>query len=193
MIVAQLNQQIMATGAQHFAVYGRSKHIHSIYKKMQRKNVSLDEIYDATAVRVLVDTVPQCYEVLGMVHNLWEQIPAEFDDYIINPKPNGYQSLHTAVIGPEGRAFEVQIRTFLMHIPLKWALQRIGSIKKVACNKKKVMSAKLSGYVMYWHGIKKWQQTKVLRKISPLNFLKIGSMCSLLVGMYNIYRMELLP
>lgn len=115
LIVAQLNQQIKASGAHHFAVYGRSKHIHSIYKKMKRKNVSLDEIYDATAVRILVDTEAQCYEVLGMVHTLWKQIPAEFDDYIFNPKPNGYQSLHTAVEGPEGRAFEVQIRTFQMH------------------------------------------------------------------------------
>lgn len=114
-IVGQLNEQIQESGIKHFAVYGRSKHIHSIYKKMTRKNVSLDEIYDATAVRVLVDTQPQCYEVLSMVHTLWEQIPAEFDDYIINPKPNGYQSLHTAVAGPEGRVFEVQIRTFQMH------------------------------------------------------------------------------
>lgn len=114
-IVEDLNTQIKNTGAQHFAVYGRSKHIHSIYKKMQRKNVSLEEIYDATAVRVLVDTQQQCYEVLGMVHTLWTQIPAEFDDYIFNPKPNGYQSLHTAVEGPQGRVFEVQIRTFQMH------------------------------------------------------------------------------
>lgn len=114
-IVAQLNEQIKACGAEHFAVYGRSKHIHSIYKKMQRKNVPLDEIYDATAVRVLVDTEAQCYEVLGMVHTLWKQIPVEFDDYIFNPKPNGYQSLHTAVEGPDGRVFEVQIRTFHMH------------------------------------------------------------------------------
>ncbi len=104
-IVEQLNQQIQATGAQHFAVYGRSKHIHSIAKKMKRKNVSLDEIYDATAVRILVDTKAQCYEVLGMVHSLWKQIPAEFDDYIANSKSNGYQSLHTAVEGPEGRVF----------------------------------------------------------------------------------------
>lgn len=114
-IVAQLNQQIKQSGIEHFAVYGRSKHIHSIYKKMTRKNVALDEIYDATAVRVLVTTEPQCYEVLGMVHTLWRQIPAEFDDYIFNPKANGYQSLHTAVEGPEGRVFEVQIRTFHMH------------------------------------------------------------------------------
>jgi GTP pyrophosphokinase len=114
-IVEELNKQIKDYGATHFAVYGRSKHIHSIYKKMTRKNVSLDEIYDATAVRILVDTVDQCYDVLGMVHSLWKQVPVEFDDYIINPKPNGYQSLHTAVEGPEGRVFEVQIRTFQMH------------------------------------------------------------------------------
>ncbi|KTC89228.1 MULTISPECIES: GTP diphosphokinase [Legionella] len=115
LIVAELNKQIQATGAHHFAVYGRSKHIHSIYRKMKRKNVSLDEIYDATAVRVLVETKEQCYEVLGMVHSLWKQVPIEFDDYIIHPKPNGYQSLHTAVEGPEKRVFEVQIRTFQMH------------------------------------------------------------------------------
>ncbi|MDP3270162.1 MAG: GTP diphosphokinase [Legionella sp.] len=115
LIVEQLNHQIQASGIHHCAVYGRSKHIHSIYKKMKRKNVSLDEIYDATAVRILVDTEEECYEVLGMVHTLWQQIPAEFDDYIINPKNNGYQSLHTAVESPEGRAFEIQIRTFQMH------------------------------------------------------------------------------
>lgn len=114
-IVEELNKQIKATGANHFAVYGRSKHIHSIHRKMQRKNVSIEEIYDATAVRVLVETKEQCYEVLGMVHTLWKQVPVEFDDYIINPKPNGYQSLHTAVEGPENRVFEVQIRTFQMH------------------------------------------------------------------------------
>lgn len=114
-IVAELNRQIAATGAKHFAVYGRSKHIHSIYKKMKRKNVSLEEIYDATAVRILVETKEQCYDVLSMVHSLWKQVPAEFDDYISNPKSNGYQSLHTAVEGPEGRVFEVQIRTFKMH------------------------------------------------------------------------------
>jgi GTP pyrophosphokinase len=115
LIVSELNAQISAAEIHHFAVYGRSKHIHSIYKKMKRKNVSLDEIYDATAVRVLVETKEQCYEVLGIVHSLWKQIPAEYDDYITQPKLNGYQSLHTAVYGPEERAFEVQIRTFHMH------------------------------------------------------------------------------
>ena len=115
LIVDELNRVMTMMGVPHFAVYGRSKHIHSIYRKMTRKGVSLDEIYDATAVRILVESKEQCYEVLGLVHSLWRQVPAEFDDYIVNPKSNGYRSLHTAVIGPEDRVFEVQIRTFQMH------------------------------------------------------------------------------
>lgn len=114
-IVNELNTQIKAMGFEHFDVYGRSKHIHSIYRKMLRKNVSLDEIYDATAVRILLDSKAQCYDVLGLVHSLWKPVSIEFDDYIVNPKPNGYQSLHTAVESSEGRVFEVQIRTFEMH------------------------------------------------------------------------------
>ncbi|MFJ1267529.1 GTP diphosphokinase [Legionella lytica] len=141
-IVEQLNEQIKNSGIEHFAVYGRSKHIHSIYKKMTRKNVALDEIYDATAVRVLVETDHQCYEVLGMVHTLWKQIPAEFDDYIINPKENGYQSLHTAVECPEGRVFEVQIRTFHMHdlaemgVAAHWKYKEGGAPRKESHERK---------------------------------------------------------
>lgn len=153
MIVGQLNQQIKATGAQHFAVYGRSKHIHSIYKKMTRKNVSLDEIYDATAVRVLVDTEAQCYEVLGMVHTLWKQIPAEFDDYIFNPKPNGYQSLHTAVEGPEGRVFEVQIRTFHMHDLAEMGVAAHWKYKEGGVQQKESHERKIEWLrdVLAWH------------------------------------------
>ena len=115
LVVEDLKVLIESIPISHFSVYGRSKHIHSIYRKMVRKNVDLDEIYDATAVRILVDTETECYQVLSAVHALWHPISAEFDDYIANPKPNGYRSLHTAVRGPEGRAFEVQIRTFEMH------------------------------------------------------------------------------
>lgn len=114
-IVAELEQEIPQVGVSHFAVYGRAKHIHSIYRKMTRKNVALDEIYDATAVRILVETKEECYAVLSLVHTLWHQVVAEFDDYIVNVKPNGYQSLHTAVSTAEGRVFEVQIRTYQMH------------------------------------------------------------------------------
>ncbi len=96
-------------------ISGRPKHIYSIWKKMQRKRVDFSRIFDVRAVRVLVRTVPQCYEVLGMVHGAWQPVPGEFDDYIAHPKPNGYRSLHTAVIGEDGKPLEVQIRTFEMH------------------------------------------------------------------------------
>ncbi|MCC5014988.1 MULTISPECIES: GTP diphosphokinase [unclassified Legionella] len=152
-IVEELNKQIKATGAHHFAVYGRSKHIHSIYRKMKRKNVSLDEIYDATAVRVLVESKEQCYEVLGMVHTLWKQVPVEFDDYIINPKPNGYQSLHTAVEGPEGRVFEVQIRTFQMHDLAEMGVAAHWKYKEGAVQQKESHERKIEWLrdVLAWH------------------------------------------
>jgi GTP pyrophosphokinase len=96
-------------------VIGRPKHIYSIWRKMQRKGLDFHELFDVRAVRVLVDDVPACYSVLGLVHHLWQPIPGEFDDYITTPKGNNYQSLHTAVVGPEGKAVEVQIRTREMH------------------------------------------------------------------------------
>lgn len=114
-IVETLNQYLKKMNIEHFAVYGRSKHIHSLYRKMMRKSVPLNQIYDATAVRILVDSETQCYEVMDLVHHLWPPVLKEFDDYIMKPKSNGYQSLHTAVQGPESRIFEVQIRTFQMH------------------------------------------------------------------------------
>ena len=96
-------------------VTGRPKHIYSIWNKMQKKNLDFEQVYDVRAVRVLVDTVAQCYEVLGMAHSLWRPVPGEFDDYIAHPKPNGYQSLHTAVVGEDGRPLEIQVRTRDMH------------------------------------------------------------------------------
>jgi len=96
-------------------VTGRAKHIFSIWKKMQHKHVGYHEIYDIRAIRIVVSDIKQCYAVLGIVHGLWQHIPKEFDDYIANPKENGYQSLHTAVIGPQGKTIEVQIRTTKMH------------------------------------------------------------------------------
>jgi GTP pyrophosphokinase len=96
-------------------VMGRPKHIASIINKMRRKDLGFEQLYDIRAVRVLVEKEPDCYAVLGIVHNLWQPIPSEFDDYISHPKSNDYRSLHTAVIGPEGKALEVQIRTFDMH------------------------------------------------------------------------------
>lgn len=96
-------------------IKGRVKHIYSIWRKMQEKGIGFSQVYDVRAVRILVNTVHECYLVLGLVHGLWRAIPNEFDDYIANPKPNGYRSLHTAVIGPQGKVMEVQIRTHWMN------------------------------------------------------------------------------
>lgn len=96
-------------------IAGRPKHIYSIWKKMQRKNVPFSELYDIRAIRVLVKDIPSCYTVLGIVHQLWPSIPSEYDDYIAHPKGNDYRSLHTAVLGPDNRTLEIQIRTPQMH------------------------------------------------------------------------------
>lgn len=96
-------------------ISGRAKHIYSIFRKMRSKHVGLDEVYDVRAVRILVPDTAQCYSTLGVVHTQWQHIPSEFDDYIAAPKENGYRSIHTAVMGPDGKTLEVQIRTHEMH------------------------------------------------------------------------------
>ncbi|MCB1690273.1 MAG: GTP diphosphokinase [Halioglobus sp.] len=109
-VTAQLTEVLQSAGLQ-FKIAGRAKHIYSIWRKMQRKGIGFSQVYDIRAVRILVPEIKDCYATLGLVHSLWHNIPNEFDDYIANPKENGYRSLHTAVVGPEGKALEVQIRT----------------------------------------------------------------------------------
>ncbi|MBC8068461.1 MAG: bifunctional (p)ppGpp synthetase/guanosine-3',5'-bis(diphosphate) 3'-pyrophosphohydrolase, partial [Deltaproteobacteria bacterium] len=113
-VIAMLREKLAEAGIVG-RVSGRPKHIYSIYKKMQRKQLGYEQIYDVSAVRVIVDRLEDCYAVLGMVHGQWTPIAGEFDDYIARPKGNDYRSLHTAVVGPDGKPLEVQIRTVEMH------------------------------------------------------------------------------
>jgi GTP pyrophosphokinase len=114
-VIRKLREALQAHGIKKATITGRPKHIYSIYKKMSRKEVPLEQIYDVRAVRVIVNTPIECYQVLGVVHNLWRPIPGEFDDYIAAPKDNFYRSLHTAVVDSRGKTVEVQIRTWEMH------------------------------------------------------------------------------
>jgi len=113
-VIAQLHTELEGMGIAA-AIQGRPKHIYSIWRKMRGKNVAFERLYDIRAVRVIVRNVRECYTVLGVVHDLWTPVEGEFDDYIAQPKPNDYKSLHTAVVGPEGKTLEVQIRTDEMH------------------------------------------------------------------------------
>ncbi|MFH8135619.1 GTP diphosphokinase [Pantoea osteomyelitidis] len=105
----------MTTEGVRAEVYGRPKHIYSIWRKMQKKSLAFDELFDVRAVRIVADRLQDCYGALGIVHTLYRHLPDEFDDYVANPKPNGYQSIHTVVLGPQGKTVEIQIRTRQMH------------------------------------------------------------------------------
>ena len=113
-IQEKITQRLSAMGI-HNSTYGRIKHVYSIYRKMEQQDKTLDELYDIYAFRVIVDSIPNCYNVLGHIHDLFNLVPGRFKDYISTPKPNMYQSLHTTVIGNQGIPFEVQIRTWEMH------------------------------------------------------------------------------
>ncbi|WP_337841768.1 GTP diphosphokinase [Rheinheimera sp.] len=112
--VAAVQDKMTQAGIQA-EVYGRPKHIYSIWKKMQKKHLAFDQLYDIRAVRLVTERVQDCYAALGIVHTSWRHLPKEFDDYIATPKQNGYQSIHTVVLGPAGRPVEIQIRTRQMH------------------------------------------------------------------------------
>ncbi len=152
-VVDELKRQLERAGIQG-EVFGRAKHIYSIWRKMQKKQIDFYEVYDVRAVRILVPEIRDCYAVLGIVHSLWQHVPREFDDYIATPKPNGYQSLHTAVIGPERKVLEVQIRTVAMHEAAELGIAAHWRYKEGGRN------AKVSGYehriawlrqVLEWH------------------------------------------
>ena len=113
-IQSKITERLQAVGIQNTS-YGRIKHVYSIFRKMQTQGKTMDELYDLYAFRVIVDTIPDCYNVLGHIHDLFNLVPGRFKDYISTPKPNMYQSLHTTVIGTQGIPFEVQIRTWDMH------------------------------------------------------------------------------
>ena len=112
--VDDLTTEMKASGIKA-EVSGRPKHIYSIWRKMQKKNLDFDELFDVRAVRIIADQLQDCYAALGMVHTKYRHLPSEFDDYVANPKPNGYQSIHTVILGPEGKTIEIQIRTKDMH------------------------------------------------------------------------------
>ena len=128
-LVVQLRSMLEAAGVLS-EVSGRAKHIFSIWRKMQEKHLDVTEVYDVRALRVLVDTPADCYAALGAIHTAWKHLPAEFDDYIANPKDNGYQSIHTAVIGPFDQVLEVQIRTHLMHAEAEFGVCAHWSYKE---------------------------------------------------------------
>lgn len=113
--VRRVREELEASGIDNAEIYGRPKHIYSIWNKMRKKGVEFSEVYDVRALRIIVDDIKDCYTALGIVHNLWVPISKEFDDYISKPKGNHYRSLHTAVSCPDGRSLEIQIRTWEMH------------------------------------------------------------------------------
>jgi RelA/SpoT family (p)ppGpp synthetase len=139
MLIEKISKDVKASGI-NAKITGRAKHYYSIYKKMERLNVAFHDLYDITAVRVIVDTEKECYEVLGLVHSQFKPIPGRFKDYIAMPKGNMYQSLHTSVIGPRQKPLEVQIRTWEMHeiaeygIAAHWRYKEKGSKKADSAN-----------------------------------------------------------
>jgi len=147
-------QEVAITGD----MSGRAKHIYSIWRKMRQKDIGFSQVYDIRAVRILVTTVHECYMVLGIVHGLWRRIPNEFDDYIANPKENGYKSLHTAVIGPEGKVMEIQIRTQWMHEEAEFGVCAHWQYKKDEPEKENDPSLEFEEKVEWLRQVLEWHE-----------------------------------
>ena len=155
-IVKDISEHIEEAGIKA-QIYGRAKHFFSIYKKMVNQNKTLDQIYDLFAVRIIVDTVKDCYAALGVIHEMYKPIPGRFKDYIAMPKQNMYQSLHTTLIGPNGTPFEVQIRTYEMHRVAEYGIAAHWKYKEES-DGKKVNPDKQEAKLAWLRQILEWQQ-----------------------------------
>ncbi len=153
LVVAQLQEMLKEDNIKG-EVFGRPKHFYSIYKKMKNKGLSLDQIYDLTAVRVIVNTTEECYEVLGKIHKRWKPVPGRIKDYIATPKRNMYQSLHTTVVTNFGQYFEIQIRTFEMHKMAEYGIAAHWKYKEQKSGSETNFDQRLSWIrdVMDWQG-----------------------------------------
>ncbi len=156
-IVRECRARLDDVGIKHYEVKGRVKHYFSIYKKMVNQDKTIDQIYDLFAVRIIVDTVPECYGALGLIHEMYTPMPGRFKDYIAIPKPNMYQSLHSTMIGPGGTPFEIQIRTFEMHRTAEYGIAAHWKYKEVS-NGIQMSGEKEEEKLAWLRQILEWQQ-----------------------------------